>query len=278
MALASEHLRSPAGIRGRRRPAFPFASLLFLAGPLLAWILCAAPLSAQIVEGRVLDVGTEAPVEGVAVELLAGLDDVQIRVATDAEGRFRLRARSPGTYRIRAGRIGYETVTTPLFDLVRDEDPLEVEVLIGVEAVPLAPMVVVSERPARVEHLRLHLRGFYERDRTWGREGMGFGQFRGPEELEGRILFSAIDAVQDLRGVRIVGTGGRGRAITVRGGGFGRCSPPVYVDGVLLRGGGLDSFVSGSEVLAVEVYQGITGPPEFVRGECGAVVIWTGAR
>jgi hypothetical protein len=47
----------------------------------------------------------------------------------------------------------------------------------------LAPMVIVPERGARVEHLRLHIRGFYERQTTWGREGMGFGQFLGPEEL-----------------------------------------------------------------------------------------------
>lgn len=40
----------------------------------------------------------------------------------------------------------------------------------------------------------------------------------------------------------------------------------------------MDSFVSGSEILAVEVYLGMTGPPEFVRGRCGAIVIWTGTR
>lgn len=249
-----------------------------IGGLLLAGLLPALSLPAQVVEGRVLEAEEDSSVDGALAELLAASDEVLATVITDEEGRFRIRAHNQGTYRLRAGRIGFQTVTTSAFDLLRDEEPLKVEVRLGVEAVPLAPLTVVSERPARVEHLRLHLRGFHERRKTWGREGMGFGQFRGPEELDRWILFWASDALQDFRGIRTAGIGGRGRAIRARGGVFGRCSPPVYVDGVRISGGGLDSFVSGSEILAVEVYLGMTGPPEFVRGHCGAIVIWTGTR
>lgn len=259
--------RGPAGwARSLRCIALGVASF---AGPLFA-----APLSSQIVQGRVLNATGGEPVAAATVELLAGRDEIQVRVSSDEDGRFMLRARSPGTFRIRSGRIGFQTVTTAPFDLVRDEEPLEVEVLLGVEAIPLAPLVVVSDRPARVEHLRLHIRGFHERRKTWGEEGMGFGQFLGPEELERKILFQASDALRDLRGVRVGGAGGRRQQILFRG---GRCPPRLYVDGVWVRGGDLNGVVSPSEILAMEIYLGMTGPPEFVGG-CGAIVVWTGAR
>jgi hypothetical protein len=243
---------------------------------LLLAVFGPARLAGQVVEGRVLEDGTNQPVTGAAVELLWGRDRVMARGTTDEEGRFRLRAPGRETYRIRAGRIGYETVTTPPFDLIRDDEPFEVEVFLGTEAIPLAPMEVISERPARVEHLRLHLRGFYDRQRRWGREGMGFGQFRGPEELERRILFEASDVAKDLRGMRVVGAGGRRQAVRGRG---GRCTPRLYIDGVRIREGAaaLDALVHPSEILGVEVYVSI-GPPEFSGDGCGSIVIWTGMR
>lgn len=244
---------------------------------LLGWgAFSAVPAASQTVEGRILDAGSGEPVTGAVVELLDARGDAGLGVSSDAEGRFALRAPASGTYRIRAGRIGFQTVTTPTFDLVRDEDPFQVEVLLGAEAVPLAPLVIVSERAARLPHLRLHTRGFYERRRSWGEEGMGFGQFLGPEELEKRILFQASDALKDLRGVRVQGAGGRRQQVLLRG---GLCPPPLYVDGVRVRGGNVDDIVAGPEILAIEVYLGITGPPEFVTSEgCGAIVVWTGAR
>jgi hypothetical protein len=251
-------------LRGASAPA------LILAGG----TLIAAGLPAQVVTGRVVDSRTGEPVATVAVELLAGEDEVQARVATNEAGRFRLRGRTAGSYRLRASRIGLQTVTTSSFDLVRDEEPLEVEVGMGVEAIPLAPMTIVSDRPARVEHLRLHIRGFYERQRTWGREGMGFGQFMGPEELERRILFQPSDALRDLRGVRVLGVGGRRQGVVMRN---RRCPPALFVDGARIRRGAIDDFVSAPEILAMEVYVSGTGPPEFTS-MCGSIVVWTGAR
>jgi hypothetical protein len=248
---------------------------VFVAACLLSWgILPALPAASQVVEGRVSNAESGEPVPGAAVELLTGQGAVQSRVSTDEEGSFVLRAPASGTYRIRAGRIGFQTVSTPSFDLVRDGEPLQVEVLLGVDAIPLAPLVVVSERSARVPHLRLHIRGFYERQRTWGKEGMGFGHFLGPDELERRILFYPSDAIRGVPGIRVVGAGGRRQELVSRG---GRCPTPVFLDGVYIASGNMDEFVSASEIVGIEVYPGGTGPPEFV-GPCGAIVIWTGLR
>jgi len=254
-----------------------FGSIVRIIPVVLCWgTFSAVPAASQMVEGRVLEAESGEPVAAAVVELLDTRGDVRLGVSSDTEGRFVLRAQGTGTYRIRAGRIGFQSVTTSAFDLVRDEGPFEVEVLLGIEAVPLTPLVVVSDRPPRVPHLRLHIRGFHERRRTWGEEGMGFGQFLGPEELEKRILFQASDALRDLRGVRVGGAGGRRQQVLFRG---GRCPPPVYVDGVRVGFGNPDGIVATPEILAIEVYLGVTGPPEFVGATgCGAIVIWTGAR
>lgn len=242
------------------------------------WSLLPGTLSGQVVQGQVLDEATNAPVAGATVELLSTGGDLQRTVAADEDGRFTIQAPTAGTFRLRAGRIGYHSVTTSAFDLVRTGDALEVEVRLGTEAIVLAPLVVTSDRPARVEHLRLHTRGFFEREERWGAGGMGFGRFLGPADIQRMILFNASDAVRDLRGVRVAGAGGRARQITGRGG----CIPPLFVDGAYIRTGGLDDVVSAGDIMAIEVYLGSTVPDEFIRGPrgtpCGAIVVWTGPR
>jgi hypothetical protein len=57
----------------------------------------------------------------------------------------------------------------------------------------------------------------------------------------------------------------------------------VWVDGAqwqALDAGDLDSFVRPEEVAAVEVYNGISIPPQFttVGQSCSAVVVWTKLR
>ncbi len=124
------------------------------------------PISAQVVHGRFLDDATGQPVASVTVELVWSSDDGDHTVATDVtddQGHFILRAAASGTYRLRSTRIGYQPVTTRPFDLVREEDPIEVEVRISAVAVPLAPLTIVSERASRSGNLHLESAGYYER-------------------------------------------------------------------------------------------------------------------
>ncbi|MCA1790254.1 MAG: carboxypeptidase-like regulatory domain-containing protein, partial [Thioalkalivibrio sp.] len=73
----------------------------------------------QVVQGQVLDEATNAPVAAATVELLSSGGDRLRTVSTDEDGRFTIPAPRSGSYRLRAGRVGFHTVTTPLFDLVR---------------------------------------------------------------------------------------------------------------------------------------------------------------
>lgn len=266
---------------------------------MIVWGLAVPGLGAQDpeVRGQVVDVRTDAAIATVLVELLEERDDdaVVSSVVTDHTGRFRLQAPTSGTYRLRAERIGYHTITTSPFDLTADDDPLQVEVLLGVEAVVLAPLVILSERPARI-HLGLHSRGFYERRRGWGREGSGFGHFLDRSDIERRNAFSVIDLLRDVPGVRIESRGGRRpgeitlRAVTsIRDQGF-RCSPVIFVDGVpaatgapdrsvpgVNPGAHIDELVSVAGIAGIEVYPGLTQPARFQRGNnCGVIAVWTG--
>ena len=74
--------------------------------------LLAGAVAAQGVTGRVLDQATAQPVgRGFVVLLNAQGDEVE-RVLTPADGRFTLRARTPGAYRLRSERIAYEAFTS----------------------------------------------------------------------------------------------------------------------------------------------------------------------
>jgi len=275
--------------------------------PALA-LLCALlplPTSGQSVQGVVLDADSKVPIPSARIELLRGEQGDQVAAAglTDAEGRFLLRSGTPGPYRLRAGGLGFGTVVTSPFDLASGDVPLDVEVLLGVEAIPLAPLVIVSERPARID-LRLHTRGFYERQRIYGTR-MGFGHFLDRDDIERRNPFVASDLLRGMPGVRIEGGGGRAQQITLRSSaslsrvtGSGGCVPTIYVDGVpaitgidegdveterrdgrqFTTGTMLDDLVPASGIVGVEVYPGITQPPDFVAvaNQCGTIVIWTG--
>jgi hypothetical protein len=264
-------------------------------------ILGAAPsaLNGQVVHGRVLDFDTDAPLATATVTILEGEDGGR-RLGTAisaADGRFRLRAPGTGTYRLVTDRLGYATVVTPPFDLVLGEEPLDVELRLRADAIPLAPLTILSPRPPRL-NLRLETRGFYDRRRSWGREGLGMGHFIDREQIErrGPVVFS--DLLQDLPGVRIEYWDGRRRTITMRSTvslGERRCEPIIFIDGVPAAGAvwahldgparaglegafDIDDLVSPADIVAVEVYPGISQPGEFMRGvHCGSVVVWTGA-
>jgi hypothetical protein len=234
------------------------------------------------VQGRLLTGAEDQPVAGATVRLLRGEtgDEELAAVLTDAEGRFVLPAPAVGSYRLSTERIGYASVTTPTFDLIRD-DGLEVELRVAVEAIPLAPLTIVSERPARLDNLRMHVGGYFERERTWGARGMGFAHFLDREAVRRRNASRITDLVRDLPGVRVEPNAEGGTMITLRSvdGTGNRCIPLVFLDGAPAGDGAdIDLLISAWDIAAVEVYPGQGIPAQFMRGRaCGAIVLWTGA-
>lgn len=252
---------------------------------LLVVPLALAPvlLAAQTVQGQVLDTATGGPVVSATIVLLRGEqgEHVDVRGVTDAQGRFSLHAPASGTYRLRCLVIGYQPVTTPPFDLRRDEPPLDVEVRMSQVAVLLAPLTIVSQRSPRLGTLWLEMEGYFDRQRRYGREGLGIGRFLDREEIDREVPYNVSDIFRMMPGVRVEGRGGQTQVITFRSMTYrGRCVPTVFINGMpAATGADVNDVITPFDLAAVEVYAGGITPAEFLnRGgdPCGAIALWTG--
>jgi hypothetical protein len=74
--------------------------------------MLAAPLSAQVVRGKVLDAASGEPVPQAEVTATSLEGRGAGRARTGADGAFILDLRAPGTFRLRAERAGYRPTTT----------------------------------------------------------------------------------------------------------------------------------------------------------------------
>jgi hypothetical protein len=108
---------------------------------LLAWILLAAPLAAQVVEGRVINTATGNGIPNVSVGLLA-MGQVDYRATTDSMGRFRVESVKDGSYTV--------FYSAPNFTPKDDGLPRTFQVTAGVGPVQLqyemAPVSRISGR------------------------------------------------------------------------------------------------------------------------------------
>lgn len=260
-------------------------------GAVLSVFLSAPPgLEGQSVRGTVLDEQTEAPVEGATVTLLDRDRKIVDRTLSESDGAFHLVSDQSGRFLLHVDRIGYAESTTPPLDL-RENEELQVQVHVSVEAVPVAPLTIVSPRPALLRSSRLEFLAFYERKKRYGREGLGSGQFLERADIERMSPVRLTDALTNLHGIR-VRSSGRRRSIRMRH----DCEPDVFVDGIPVRlrqprGIDLeldDLGISPLSVEGIEVYYGRVRPARFIhftvhddyeeKLRCGAIVIWTGSR
>jgi hypothetical protein len=104
----------------------------------LVMLLLAVPAAAQVVTGVVVDEVSGAPVPGVRLTLLAGARVVARTEARD-DGGFRFRPVRPGSYTLRASRMGYLMFEAPQVTVGEGEEvttrvrmvvqPIEMEAL-----------------------------------------------------------------------------------------------------------------------------------------------------
>ncbi|HEX6306764.1 MAG TPA: carboxypeptidase regulatory-like domain-containing protein [Longimicrobiales bacterium] len=79
--------------------------------------IASRPLHAQVVVGRLIDTSANRPIAAAFVQLLDSAGVRRAGALTDSAGQFTLRANAPGAYRLRAERLGYEPVTSPVLQL-----------------------------------------------------------------------------------------------------------------------------------------------------------------
>lgn len=250
----------------------PLIALLSAAGA-----VCVVPAAAQDqrIRGVVADVKSQDPLMDVAVTILSTngqpLQRAENTIRTDSIGQFVFRNLAPGSYLLRATRIGFQTITTNRIDL---EEFHEVSVQLAMDptATLLAPMIITEN----VNILSTQLQDFWSRKRA----GLGGVHF-GPEDLATR---GTVDLTSVLRIVPGTSMSGFGPQSQVR---FRRtnCIPTFYLDGVRVLDNGAESPLSyinvtipKSEYYAVEVYQDAAYLParfSSIRDRCGVVVVWT---
>jgi hypothetical protein len=88
----------------------------------LALALAPAALPGQTVRGAVVHAQTGEAVAGAVVGLVDAGGTRRGAVLSDAQGRYTVRAPSPGTYRVRAERVGYAAGWSPLMNLAAGEE------------------------------------------------------------------------------------------------------------------------------------------------------------
>ena len=219
------------------------------------------PAEGQTIQGSVRDATSGASIEMADVALLTAGDSIVGRHVTGADGRFVVRAREAGSYRLRATRMGYASYTTDAFALALGQDT--------VAQIRLLPNPVVLNRiqaGAERRRQRLVQVGFYDR------QAKGFGYFRTPEDLEALHPIYHEDLFRGMSGVRI----GRGGTVVTTS--FHRpCPLSVAVDGQVVERD-WTAVVHVNDVEAIEVYPHPTGVPAWLSGAvspCGAIIIWT---
>ncbi len=252
MCRGSLSLQSRPAVLGK-----PQASVVALP---FAILLLATPAASQIVAGRVVDASDNAALDGVTITLVDTLAATHREVVSNAAGEFFIVVTAPGTYLLRASRLGYATTQTPPIE-IGDGEVVEVEVRLDVEAVESEPLTVVVRR--RETQRERDLREYYERVEQYGESQLG-------STIYTREILEEWDALSLEEAFRFY----------IRWRPYGRgCDPKVFLDGQPRRGRFLEGFgfMSVSKVEGIELYAG--GGPGRSRFSdpdgCGVVLVWT---
>lgn len=235
-----------------------------LAAVLLAG--AAAPASAQIVRGRLVEAGSSQPIAGADVRAVLG-DSAVASAQSSGNGAFLLVLPQPGTYRVRVDRIGYASGLSDELEAAAGE-VLETVIQLSVAAVPLPPVMVVERRSLGASA------DFYRRMGNGQRTGVG--RFITRTQLDSASTLTSALTSEPLVSV-VYDDRGMGRPVLLSQGG---CVPRLYLNGAQITiglGESLDEMVDPHNLEGVEIYRNRNEMPmDFAGpGECGAIAMWT---
>jgi hypothetical protein len=243
----------------------------FVTLPMLALLAAIAPTSAQELVGTAIDDLTGDPVPGVEVVLRDGGGDPVARAVADARGNFAMAVPGAGTFTLRVSGLGYQAFSSDPIQIGASTH-LTVEIRLGIEAVPLEPIVVTT----RSRRMAPDIEAFYARLERGRR--MGQGHFISRADIEAAHAARTTDLLRTVSGVQVSHTRtGRGDVVRMRGG----CIPAIYIDGTHMNRTdarhSVDEYVQPASLEGIEVYRGAgrsVGHYYDPRG-CGLVLVWT---
>jgi hypothetical protein len=241
--------------------------VLFLAG----LSLVPTVVQAQTIYGVVVDDSTRTPIAGAIVELLAPGAKIGSTTQTDSAGAFLLRPHRSGSFTLRLRHLAYAPVDSDTLTL-RSDESIRIELRMAPTTIPLEPLVVTARSHTMLD-------GFYERMRR-----SVAGRFLQRSDIERRPGARSTDLLREMPGVEIVpvrqGMSATSVNLITMGGGLGRCTPTIYIDGMLTKQfpeSGVDDLLTPDMLEGVEVYTSVAGVPSPLtpHGSCGVVAFWT---
>lgn len=244
-----------------------YAAWVFM---LLTW--WPSPASSQTVRGVVHEVGSGAPISEVRLVLRGADGEAQAVTLSDDAGRFVLRAESGGLVRLEVSHIGFADWQTANFALASNAT-INVEVKLGVEAIPLDPISVIAE--SRLDQGRLA--GFEQRRNDPG--GFG-GYFLTETDIARRSIVSTSSLVLGTPGMGVtrVGSEGFDRSVITAG----SCVARLFVDGIRVRQSAehsIDDLLPPDLISGIEMYpRAMMAPVQYqdaLEPDCGVVLMWT---
>ena len=256
------------GERHPRRRASPAWRLARVLAPLL---LSAAPLQAQVLQGRVLSSPDDQPIPQAGVSLVDSLGNVLRTALTSGSGVFRMNVGAEaGAVHVQAQALGFLT----FFDgpvPMGAGDPVEIVIRLQPRPFSLDSLTVTVER----QSVWLDYTGFYDRD------AMGQGYHMDRNRIQDRVWARTLaDLLRAVPGVTVDNVGGvRLRGIASPGG----CPYGVYLDGALVVSptfpddGWAVHLIRPEEVDGIEVYRRPGEVPIQYSGSgaCGVILIWS---
>jgi len=222
---------------------------------------------------------------GSRVELV-GTDIV---VRTNEKGEFTMRNLPSGSHALLARHIGFGAEIVPVDLSSREQKRVTIKLPKFVAI--MDPVLITARNSAALDKV-----GFNQRKKS------GFGYYIGPERLENMHPNFVTDVLRMVPGLR-VSYGPEGDVVSSSRGVFpgsgcvqywvddmpwqsaAQTPPQAVVESTAVStakgrdkgSGDINHFVTGGEVVAVEVYQDLDTPAQYMRagGSCITIVVWT---
>ncbi len=240
--------------------------------PFLVLCLTALPTpgACQVIRGVVLSSESRSPI-GAATVRLFDLETYRSSTrVTGSDGSF-LFSPPPGRVnRLEVSALGYLTHIDTVYAEPQG-DSLDLEVRLGVDAIPLEPLVVVgSKRPVWESTQPKFLWEYFERQELYGRLGTG-SRFYDRASLDSRV--GQIGSLARLEFLWPLLSANRTF--------IGCAGTNLFVDGFFWRGeeDPLKTLPwNVGDLAGVEVYYGVGVPGEFITGPvppCRVMALWT---
>ena len=223
-----------------------------------------ASLIAQVITGRVLELGSNRPIPAASVTLAADSRSLLIS-ESDSAGTFRMAVPRAGRYTLRVARIGYASESSDTFE-VRVRENVDVTIRMSVTPVRFEPLLVVERRT------QIRPQAEFERRMASG-QNSGLGVFITRKELDSSSAQSITDLLGRVPLLRL----SRENVVSNSEGG---CIPTLYLNGArfqLATGESINDLIQPGSLEGIEIYRNRTElPRDFAGiGHCAAILFWT---